>query len=305
MTNKAWIFNETVPETMNGQSLKTLLSQYWELPKHLVYSIRHKKRVLVNRTYRPINFPVKTGEKVQLTFLPADFVSPFPDVAADSAATVDILYEDANLVVINKQRGDKTHPNQPEEVGATINHLAAYLQTEGTLPYMIHRLDQETSGAMIFAKNPAVVPILVHDIASKQITRRYLAWVQGTGIPQNGTINLPIGRDPEDKRKRKINGTNAVPATTNYDVIKEVGNASLLSIKLGTGRTHQIRVHLAAIGHPLIGDPLYNSNNENDYLLLHSWKVGLVLPFSKEQKIVTAPIPSHFIEFQEKLQQRH
>lgn len=305
MMNKYWIFNETVPESMNGESLKTLLSQYWELPKHLVYSIRHGERVLVDGKYRPVNFPVKTGEKVQLTFLPSDFVSPFPDVAADSAATVNILYEDSNLAVINKRRGDKTHPNQPGEVGATINHLAAYLETENTLPYMIHRLDQETSGAMIFAKNPAVVPILVHDIASKQITRRYLAWVRGTGLSQTGTINLPIGRDPEDKRKRKVNGMGAVPAITYYEVIKEVGNASLLSIKLGSGRTHQIRVHFAAVGHPLIGDPLYNSSNESDYLLLHSWKVGLALPFSRKQKIVTAPIPAHFIEFQKRLEKRH
>lgn len=305
MTQKSWVFNETVPTEMNGQSLKTLLSEYWGLPKHLVYSIRHGERVLIEGSYRPVNFAVTSGEHVQLTFVPSDFAAPFPNVAPDSAATVEILYEDANLVVINKRRGDKTHPNQPGEVGATINHLAAYLKTENTVPYMIHRLDQETSGALIFAKNPAVVPILVANIAHKQITRKYLAWVEGTGLPEDGTIDQPIGRDPNDKRKRLINGTNAVNAVTHFQVIKEEGGNSLLSIELETGRTHQIRVHFAAIGHPLVGDPLYNSSNESDYLMLHSWKVGLILPFSKILKTVTAPIPSHFVDFQKQLESRH
>ncbi len=142
MKNQQWSFNEVVPETMAGQSLKVLLSQYWQLPKHLVYSVRHAKRVLVNDRYQPVNFPVKAGDHIHLTFTPADFANPFPNVLADSAATVEILYEDDNLVVVNKRRGDKTHPNQPGEVGATINHLAAYLATEATLPYIIHRLDQ-------------------------------------------------------------------------------------------------------------------------------------------------------------------
>ncbi|MGF2384866.1 RluA family pseudouridine synthase [Lentilactobacillus otakiensis] len=301
MKNTQWVFNETVPSLMDGQSLKSLLSQYWQLPKHLVYSIRHAQRVLVNGKYQPVNFPVTTGDKIQLTFVPNDFVSPFPKVTADSAATVEILYEDANLVVVNKRRGDKTHPNQPGEFGATINHLAAYLATEKTLPYMIHRLDQETSGAIIFAKNPAVVPILVANIAQKQIKRTYLAWVVGTDLPDSGTIDFAIGLDPDDKRKRKVNGPKAVSAITHYQVLKRQSGYSLLSVELETGRTHQIRVHLAALQHPLVGDPLYNSSNDSPFLLLHSWKVDLPLPFTKVHKIVEAPIPQHFIDFQHHL----
>ncbi len=149
---KYWTFKQTVPPVMNGQALKTLLSDYWQLPKHLVYSIRHAERVLVNGEYLPVNFPVNAGDQIQLTFTPADFANPFPHVQPDSAASVEIVYEDANLLVVNKHRGDKTHPNQPGEIGATINHLAAYLQTKETVPYIIHRLDQQTSGAILFAK---------------------------------------------------------------------------------------------------------------------------------------------------------
>ncbi|KRL20747.1 RluA family pseudouridine synthase [Lentilactobacillus kisonensis] len=300
-TPTKWQFNEIVPSSLDGQPLKSLLGDYWQLPKHLVYSIRHAKRVLVNGSYRPVNFAVNANDHVQLTFIPADFVKPFPQVQPDSAATVSILFEDANLVVVNKRRGDKTHPNQPGEVGATINHLAAYLQSEQTVPYMIHRLDQETSGAIIFAKNPVVVPILVANIREKQIRRTYLAWVQGIGLPTNGTINLRIGRDPEDKRKRKIDGINSAPAVTHYQVIKEVRGYSLAQIQLDTGRTHQIRVHFKAIGHPLVGDPLYNSTDASPVLLLHSWQLQLPLPFTKALKTVTAPIPKHFRDFKTRL----
>lgn len=301
MKDIQWCFNETVPEAMNGRPLKALLSNYWQLPKHLVYSIRHAERVLVDGHYQPVNFPVKAGSQVQLTFVPADFARPFPNVTADSAATVAILYEDQNLVVMDKRRGDKTHPNQPGEVGATINHLAAYLATEKTVPYMIHRLDQETSGAIIFGKNPVVVPILVVNIANKQIKRTYLAWVEGTDLPDEGTINLPIGRDPDDKRKRKINGPHAAPALTRYRVLRKQSGYALVQISLETGRTHQIRVHFAALGHPLVGDPLYNSSNGSPFLMLHSWKVDLLMPFTKQRKLIEAPIPDHFIKFEQEL----
>ncbi|PAK83377.1 RNA pseudouridine synthase [Lentilactobacillus parakefiri] len=301
MKDIQWRFKETVPEAMNGRPLKTLLSSYWQLPKHLVYSIRHAKRVLVDGHYQPVNFPVRAGSQIQLTFVPEDFARPFPTVTADSAATVAILYEDNDLIVMNKHRGDKTHPNQPGEVGAAINHLAAYLATEGTVPYMIHRLDQETSGAIIFAKNPVVVPILVANIANKQIKRTYLAWVEGTDLPDQGTINFPIGRDPDDKRKRKANGPNAVSALTHYQVLRRHSGYSLLQVSLETGRTHQIRVHFAALGHPLVGDPLYNSSNGSPFLMLHSWKVDLLMPFTKQRKLIEAPLPDHFINFEQGL----
>lgn len=294
-----WIFNEVVPPEMANQPLRFLLHQYWLIPKHLIFSLRHNQRVLVNGQYLPVNFPVHTGDQIQMTFLPQDFGQPYPEVLVDSAATIEVLYEDRNLIVINKRRGDKTHANQPGEVGATMNHLAAYLQAEDIPPYMIHRLDQETSGAIVFAKNPAVVPILVANIAKKVIQRTYLAWVSGTNLESIGKINLPIGLDPDDKRKRKVNGPHAVNAVTHYQVIREEKGFSLLSIQLETGRTHQIRVHMAAINHPIVGDPLYNPNDQYEYLLLHSWELGLVMPLTNRLQTVIAPIPSHFLRFEQ------
>ncbi|TLQ19776.1 RluA family pseudouridine synthase [Lentilactobacillus parafarraginis] len=297
-----WTFHESVPAAMDNRSLKALLHEYWLLPKHLVFSIRKAERVLVNGRYQPINFPVKADDQITMTFLPSDFRQPFPSVLPDPTTMVEVLYEDQNLIVINKRRGDKTHPNQPGETGATINHLAAYLKSENGLPYMVHRLDQETSGAIIFAKNPAVVPILVANIAAKRIQRTYLAWVSGRDLPATGTITLPIGLDPTDKRKRAVNGPHAAAATTHYHVVRKVGGNTLLEIRLETGRTHQIRVHLAAIGHPLIGDPLYN-DTDTGALMLHSWKVGLVMPFTNQLVTVTAPIPNDFHDFERRIQQ--
>lgn len=296
-----WQYHEIVPPRMDRHSLKSLMKDYWQLPRHLIFSVRRARRVLVNGRYQPVNFTVNAYDHVKMTFLPSDFAHPFPQVKPDSTANVMILYEDSDLLVTNKRCGDKTHPNQPGEVGATINHLAAYLAPKKTVPYMIHRLDQQTSGAIIFAKNPVVVPILVANIREKQIKRTYLAWVQGTSLPTQGTISLPIGHDPKDKRKRQVNGQNSVPAVTHYQVITQKGNYSLLKIQLETGRTHQIRVHFKALGHPLVGDPLYNSGGASDFLLLHSWQVQLLLPFSKTVKTITAPLPKHFIDFQNQL----
>ena len=242
-----------------------------------------------------MNYPVHAGDSVQLTFLPGDFREPFPNVTPDSAANVRIAYEDADLLVVNKQRGDKTHPNQPGEIGSTLNHVAAYLRPKNQQPYIVHRLDQQTSGALIIAKNPAVVPILVRLIGEKQIQRIYLAWVTGTWQRPGGIINQPIGFDLVDQRKRKVNGLHAKRAITKYHVVKIRHGNSLVRIQLKTGRTHQIRVHMAALGHPVVGDPLYNPATQPfDPMLLHSWKVKLIRPFYMTHIEVTAKPPADF-----------
>lgn len=250
-------------------SLKQFLGIYYKLPKHLIYSIRRAERVTVNSKYQPVNFDIHPGDKIALCFIPDDFTNPFPNIQIAHNQKLKILYETKDVIVVDKQRGDKTHPNQPDENGATINQLAGYLETKGTVPYMIHRLDQETSGAIIFAKSPAAVPALVDDIRHKLTKRSYLAWIHGIPSHLSGTINIPIGQDPDDKRKRKPDEIAGQSAITHYQVCESINNYSLVKINLETGRTHQIRVHFSAIGHPLVGDPLYASD-EFANLLLHS-----------------------------------
>ncbi|MEJ6400071.1 RluA family pseudouridine synthase [Nicoliella sp. Es01] len=286
----SWHYHLTA--TKSGD-VRTILKQQLLIPKHLIYQLRKAKRVQINQHYLPMNFTVEQGASIDLTFEAQDFHQvqiPTPD----DAQSVEPLYETNDLIVVNKRRGDKTHPNQPGELGATINHVAAYLKPQGQVPYIIHRLDQQTSGAIIFGKNPSVVPILTRLISTKQIKRTYLAWVTGIINQDRGTIDQPIGIDPTDQRKRQINGPNAAPAVTHFTVQKRDVNRTLVKIELETGRTHQIRVHFASIGHPLVGDPLYNEGSPAP-LQLHSAELTLIRPFYMQTKFITAPLPDDFI----------
>ncbi|MCT4486628.1 RluA family pseudouridine synthase [Levilactobacillus parabrevis] len=294
-----WTYTITIPSNQAPLPLRQLLST-WLIPKHLIHDLRISQRVLVNGAYRSMNQLVTAGDTVHLTFLPADFAEPFPDVDPDSAATVAVLYETTDLLIINKTRGSKTHPNQPGERGTTLNHVAAYLGDDQPGPYILSRLDQETTGALMMTKTPAVVPIMVRNIAEKRVQRTYLAWVHGQ-LTGSGTFTDPIGRDPQDKRKRQVNGLNAQSAITHYEAVDHQANATLVKLWLETGRTHQLRVHLAAAGHPLIGDPLYAAISQ-DRLRLHCWRLTFPQPFTVDSPLttVTAPIPADFGVFSRK-----
>ncbi|MFC6206519.1 RluA family pseudouridine synthase [Levilactobacillus tongjiangensis] len=291
-----WTYTQTIPATQAPMPLRALLTA-WLLPSHLVHDLRIHQRVLVNGSYRTMNQLVYAGETVQLTFVPTDFKEPFPDVLPDSAATVSVLYETADLLVINKTRGSKTHPNQPAERGTTLNHVAAYLGPNEPGPYILSRLDQETTGALLMTKTPAVVPVMVRNIAEKRVQRTYLAWVRGT-LQGQGTFTGPIGRDPNDKRKRLVNGVHAQPAVTHYEAVDHQPGATLVKLWLETGRTHQLRVHLANARHPLVGDPLYAEPSQ-DRLRLHCWRLDFPQPWTLDGPLttVTAPVPADFATF--------
>ncbi|WP_312981920.1 RluA family pseudouridine synthase, partial [Leuconostoc falkenbergense] len=160
-------------------------------------------------------------------------------------------------------------------------------------PYMVHRIDRATSGAVIIAKTPLVVPILDQLLSAKAITRTYLAWVSGVMPTKQGIIETPIGIDAQEDRKRAVNGTNAQFAVTHWTNIHTVYQNSLLRIRLDTGRMHQIRVHLASIGHPIVGDDLYGGRHM-PRLMLHSATIELPLPFDGGVKTITGPLPDDF-----------
>lgn len=294
-----WQFDCQLPSDFQSKPLRQLLIDEWYLPKHLIFSLKRGQRVLVNDQYLPVNFDVHPGDHVSLDFLATDFDHPYSNVTPDSAATVKVLYEDVNLLVVNKTQGSKTHPNQPGEVGTTLNHVAAYLAPKNQQPYVINRLDQETSGALLIAKNPAVVPVLVRLVKEKLIQRTYLTWVHGRLNSSQGLIAMPIGRSLTDKRKRQLNGGQPQMAITRYKVIGRKPGATLVAVQLQTGRTHQIRVHFAGLGHPIVGDPLYAKDPRQQRLLLHSWQLRLPLPFSFQHVTLTASLPETFKQFEQ------
>ncbi|WP_353486023.1 RluA family pseudouridine synthase [Apilactobacillus xinyiensis] len=274
-----WSYHLTV-KSNKEINIKDYLSKKLLIPKHLIYSLRKDERILVNQKYLPMNFNVKNSDKLSLKFQDSDFNLPIQNILPDESRTIPIVYENDDLIVVNKPKGIKTHPNYKLEKGTLMNFIEAYLSQKNQHAYMIHRLDKETSGLIIIGKNPAAVPILIRLIKDKAIKRCYLAWVEGVVTKKRGVINQPIGLDSHDPRKRKINGVKAKNALTKYKLITTKNNKSLLALELETGRTHQIRVHLSSIHHPIIGDPLYNSNNYDCRMFLHAWKLKLILPFS-------------------------
>lgn len=292
-----WSYSLKANNIESTINVRQYLSKHLLIPKHLIFSLRKQQHVLINQQYRPMNFTIKNGESIQLTFTDTDFSLPVQHLIADENIKPTILYEDDDVLVVNKPRGYKTHPNQPGETHTLLNFCEAYLNQSNQHAYMIHRLDQYTSGAIIVGKNPAVVPILVRLIKDKIIHRTYLAWVAGHFSKTSGTIDKPIGYDDNDKRKRKINGYNAKPAVTDYQVIRTKGDYSLVKLVLHTGRTHQIRVHLSSLGHPIIGDPLYNLDNNYSNMLLHSWKLKLIRPYYLDEITITSPLPKVMKKF--------
>ena len=168
------------------------------------------------------------------------------------------------------------------------NHLAAYLAPQGQRPYVVHRLDTATSGALLFAKSPLILPLLGRLLEEKQIARRYQAVVAGN-LSHNRTIMKKIGRSRHDRKKRIIDEARGQYAVTHVEVASHTAKESRIYCRLETGRTHQIRVHLAAIGHPILGDPLYNpQDKKTPRLMLHADQMRLRHPFTDETLIIEA-----------------
>ncbi|GEP19951.1 RluA family pseudouridine synthase [Pediococcus argentinicus] len=287
-------YHREIPDSFQSISLRELLHDYWLLSTKLIHLLRINQRVLVNNSYQPMNTMIKSHDQVDLFFEDSDADTPDPPFLPDSTVVPEILFENVDYLVANKPSGIKTHANRPDELGSLMNGLAAYLNDKSGKPYNVHRLDQQTSGAILVSKKKILVPIFNRLIFTKKIKRIYMAWVDGNFSNDSGVINQPIGLDPDDKRKRMINGTKAVSAITHYQVIKRTANKTLVQLVLETGRTHQIRVHLAGIGHPILGDPLYNPVETSSRMMLHSYQIKVIEPFSDQEHWYTAPLPAEF-----------
>ncbi|MCI1974373.1 MAG: RluA family pseudouridine synthase [Limosilactobacillus sp.] len=290
MADYQWQLREQLVADQPVVSIRELLQRQWLLPKRFVHYLRSRRQVLINGEYQSMNTLIHSGDQVTLQFRGDEFRQSDANQYLPTATPhLNVLYENRDLVVVNKPRGQKSHPNEKGETGTLMNDVAGYLHHQA---YMVHRIDQQTSGAVIVAKNPIVVPILDRLISRGQIHREYLAIVTGR-LTGSGEWNWPIGDDPTDPWRRMVNGEAAQPAQTFYQTLAATEQASLVRLKLGTGRTHQLRVHLAHSGHPIIGDPIYNPGS-GEGMLLHGQRQRLVLPFSNEQLEIIAPVPTYF-----------
>ncbi len=218
---------------------------------------------------------------------------------------LNIVYEDDDVILINKPQGMVVHPAPGHYTGTLVNALLYYLRDNlstinGVLrPGIVHRIDKDTSGILVVAKNDNAHVSLSEQLKDHSMTRKYIALVVN-GVRENeGKIDKPIGRHPSDRMKKTIGGQNSKHAVTNYKVIERLSNYTLIEAVLETGRTHQIRVHMASIGHPVVGDSVYGTHKFKMNLkgqLLHAKTLGFIHPTTKEYIEFSSELPEHFVK---------
>jgi 23S rRNA pseudouridine1911/1915/1917 synthase len=274
-----------IPKNWEGKTMENIFRKHWESPKKLTHSFRMEDKVLINGNRANWNLPLVIKDKV--------LIKVFDEKQTDIDATfhdINVLYEDDHLIVINKPPFMNTHPNDKADKDTLVNSLLFYLQTKGETGTIrhVHRLDRDTSGAILFAKHQLAGAILDRLLEKREIKRTYIAKVHGLLKIKKGTINEPIGRDRHHPTKRRVSrsGQNAI---THYQVIKEEKNTSYVTCWLETGKTHQIRVHLSHLGHPIVGDVLYGGKPIFNRQALHAAKLEFVHPFTEEKIICNAP----------------
>ena len=215
---------------------------------------------------------------------------------------LDIYYEDDDLIVVNKPSGMVVHPAPGNYTGTLVNALMYHtnnLSTVGTniRPGIVHRIDADTSGLLLVAKNDETHNILAESIKKKEVVREYIALVEGVIKEDSATIDAPIGRDIHNRKKMCVTGDNSKEAITHIRVLERYQDATLIRCKLETGRTHQIRVHLSYIGHPIVNDPVYGRKkliNPKFGQMLHAEKIGFIHPTTKEYMEFISPVPEEF-----------
>jgi len=250
--------------------------------------LKTNKAILVNDKNITGNILLADGDRVSLT-LPVE-----TNTLALEHEPIDVLYESSYLLAVEKPAGLLVHPTTEFFCSSLANRVAAYYERTGQQAgiHPVSRLDKNTSGVVLFAKNA-----FAHYVLSRQrMVKEYLALVWGCPAPLTGRIEAPIARKPGSIIERKVDFTYGVPAVTEYVVLKNYGEFSLVKFSLLTGRTHQIRVHSAYIGHPLIGDNLYGIPGPEGLHFLHSWHIGLQEPETCLQRDIYCPLPKMFLE---------
>ena len=262
-------------------------------------------QVTVDGTARKANYKLRGGEEIACIMPPAEEI----EICAEDIP-LDILYEDADIIVVNKARGMVVHPAAGIYTGTLVNALLWHCHDlsgiNGALrPGIVHRLDKDTSGVMVAAKNDMAHHYLARQIRDKDARREYRAIVHGNIVPRAGVITGDIGRHPTDRKKMAIVRENGKPATTHFEVLERFGSYTYVSCRLETGRTHQIRVHMTSIGHPLVGDPKYTAK-KNPFAIvgqaLHSLSLSLTHPRTGTEMTFTAPLPADMEEILHTLQ---
>lgn len=289
-----------VMEEQEGQRLDKYLSIiYPDTSRSFFQKLIKESAVLVNNKPEKASYRMDTEDIVTIHFPDAVETTIEPE-----NIPLDILYEDADLLIINKPKGMVVHPSAGHYSGTLVNAIMYHCKDSlsginGEIrPGIVHRIDMDTTGSLIICKNDNSHINIAEQIKVHSVNRIYEGIVYGNVKEEEGTINAPIGRHPIERKKMAINEKNGKPAITHYKVLQRFGNYTYMQFKLETGRTHQIRVHMSSIGHPLLGDSLY-SNGKSPFKsligqTLHAKTIGFLHPTTGNYMEFHAPLPEYF-----------
>ncbi len=286
-------FKYNVAGEHEGITVENYLKQVLHYSGRKIQKLTRKKGILLNGKSVYLQKKMKSGDTLRVLVLEDAAYGVQPE-----QGVIDILYEDDSLIVLNKPAHLLVHPAGRTTGGTLANYLAYHLKQQGVMCTIrpVHRLDRDTSGCVVFAKDARSQFVLEQQLQTGALKRNYRALVQGTVSPPSGTINAPIGPHPARPNRRAVNEAGE-RAITHYRTISSFAEASLLELSLDTGRTHQIRVHLAHLGHPVIGDRMYGKASSCiNRQALHAFSVSFTSLTDSREVTVTAPLPEDFIQ---------
>lgn len=292
-------------DTVSVRIDRYLTEQCPELSRSYIQKLLKDQKVKADHKTVKANYKVQPGQEIVVEIPDAEPLDIQPE-----DIPLDILYEDPYLLVVNKPKGMVVHPAAGHTGGTLVNAVMAHCGENlsginGVLrPGIVHRIDKDTTGALLVCKTDEVHRSLAEQLKEHSIKRRYRAIVRGNLKEDTGTIEGPIGRHPTDRKKMAINYKNGKDAVTHYKVLERFGQYTYVECRLETGRTHQIRVHMSSIGHPLLGDTVYGSGKDPFHLegqTLHAMILGFIHPVTGEYMEFSAPLPEYFLKLLEKL----
>ncbi len=301
------LYNFTIENEQVGLRLDRFLSEM--LPEHsrsYIQTLIAEERVCVNQSKTKSNYKLKVQDTVSITI-------PDPvelDVVPENIP-LDIIYEDSDVILVNKPKGMVVHPAAGHDSGTLVNALLYHCKDSlstinGVMrPGIVHRIDMDTTGVLVVCKNDNAHQSLAEQLKVHSITRKYRAIVHGNLKTETGTIHTTIGRHPDDRKKMAVNVKNGRDAITHYRVLQQLNGFSYIECELETGRTHQIRVHMASIGHPILGDAVYGPKKCPFKALqgqtLHAMVLGFQHPTTNEYVEFVAELPQYFKDLLTKL----
>ncbi len=281
----------------NNIRIDKYLGQVTDYSRSLIQKMIDEGYILVNNCQIKAKYIIQEGDIINIK---DGFVKELN--LAPEEIKLDIIYEDQDLMVINKPSGMVVHPGNGNKTGTLVNALLNYTnklsKKDEIRPGIVHRIDKDTSGLLLVAKNDKVHELLATEFKNKTIFREYTALLVGELKTDTATIDAPIGRDFNDRKKMGVTSTNSKSAVTHLTVLKRYNGYTLVSFKLETGRTHQIRVHAKYIGFPVYNDPVYTKNKTSSFgQFLHSSKLEFIHPITQERLTFKSDLPKEFNNF--------